>query len=194
MLFLPSQACVKPEPFAGRQDRWTLLVLSLFLSGCPLIISLDYVPSNSAKGEGAVQVGDFIYRPATQGTIRPREVAVPSEGIGRIFLAREISQVFADAVKGELAHSGYQVNQTVVQTQAQVATSVISGVVEEYALLEPGVFEVAASFTVTREDGTTHDSACRARHGEGVIEVMIKTAMRNCIQHFIVAAQDAKAF
>jgi hypothetical protein len=95
-------------------------------------------------------------------------------------------------VKGELAHSGYQVNQAVAQSQKPVP--VISGVIEEYALLEPGVFEVAASFTVTRKDGTTYDSACRARHNEGVIEVMIKTAMRNCIQHFIVATQDAKVF
>jgi hypothetical protein len=122
---------------------------------------------------------------------------VPSEGIGRIFLAREISQVFADAVKGELAHSGYQINQaiqTVAQTQAPMPAPVISGVIEEYALLEPGVFEVAASFTATRKDGTTHDSGCRVRHSEGVIEVMIKTAMRNCIQRFIVDAQDAKVF
>ena len=69
----------------GPLGQWALLALSLFLSGCPLIISLDYVPSNTVKGQGAVHVGDFIYRPATQGAVRPREVAVPSEVIGRIF-------------------------------------------------------------------------------------------------------------
>jgi hypothetical protein len=191
---------VKADLFTGRHRRWILLVLTLCLSGCPLIISLDYVPSNSAKGQGPVQVGDFIYRPATQGSVRPREVGVPSEGIGRIFLSGEIGVVFRDALKRELTHSGYQVNQVnqmnqmESRTQAQAATPVISGVVEKYALLEPGVFEVAASFAVIRQDGTRQDLACQARHNEGVIEVMIKTAMRNCIQQFILSGQEATVF
>lgn len=170
------------------------MVLSLCLSGCPLIISLDYVPSNNVKGQGPVQVRDFIYRPATQGAVRPREVGVPSEGIGRIFLSSEIGTVFTDAMKRELTHSGYQVNQTEGEGQAQPATPMISGVVEKYALLEPGVFEVAVSFTATKGDGTQQAFACEARHNEGVIEVMIKTAMRNCIQQFIVSAQEAAVF
>ena len=76
----------------------------------------------------------------------------------------------------------------------QAATPVISGVLEKYALLEPGVFEVTASFTVTKRDGTRQELACQARHSEGVIEVMIKTAMRNCIQQFILSAQEAAVF
>ena len=191
---LGAQPCVKADILAGRHGRWILLVLSLCLTGCPLIISLDYVPSNNAKGQGVVHVGDFIYRPATQRLVRPREVGVPSEGLGRIFLSGEIGAVFTDALKRELTHSGYQVNQREGQTQEQAATPVISGVLEKYALLEPGVFEVTASFTVTKRDGTRQELACQARHSEGVIEVMIKTAMRNCIQQFILSAQEAAVF
>lgn len=117
---------------------------------------------------------------------------MPSEGIGRIFLSGEIGAVFADALKRELTHSGYQVNQVEVRTQA--STPVISGVVEKYALLEPGVFEVTASFVATKRDGTRQDLACQGRHNEGVIEVMIKTAMKNCIQQFILSAQHAAVF
>jgi hypothetical protein len=167
--------------------------LGLCLSGCPLIISLNYIPSNDAKGQGSLQVRDFIYRPATQGLVRQREVGVPSEGIGRIFLSNEISRVFADAVKGELAHSGYRLNQAEGEEQVPAATPVISGVVEKYALLKSGEFEVVASFSVTKQDGTRQDLSCQAHHNEGVIEVMIKTAMRNCIQQFILSAQDAKS-
>lgn len=189
-----SYRSVMPQALTNRYGRWIWLVLALFLSGCPLIISLDYIPSNDAKGQGSVQVSDFIYQPATQRSVRPREVGVPSEGIGRIYLSREIGIVFADALKRELIHSGYQVNQPEEpgRTPAPRETSVISGVVEEFALRELGVFQVTVSLTVTKQGGTQQEFACQARHDEGVIEVMIKTAMRNCIQQFILSAQSAK--
>lgn len=194
MLVLPARSPLKAKSLTGRHPGWILLILALCLSGCPLIISLDYVPSNSAKGQGPIQVEDFIYRPAAQGFLRPRELNVPSEGIGRIFLSREIGAVFSDALKRELMHSGYQVKQTEGLTQEQAPTPMISGVVEKYALLKTGVFEMAASFAVITRDGTRQDLVCQARHNQGAIEVMIKTAMRNCIQEFILGAQEAKIF
>ena len=38
-----------------------LAFLPLLLSGCPRVIVLEYVPSNSLKGHGAVQVEPFEY-------------------------------------------------------------------------------------------------------------------------------------
>lgn len=174
-------------------SRYALLagfVLTLCLSGCARVISIDYLPSNLSKGEGTVQIDPFVYRPAHEHLVRQREVEMAQEGIGTIFLSSEIGGVFAEALKRELTHSGYVV--------APAQERIISGVIDRFRLDGTGEaghkFELTVSSTITLHERTIYTHRCQSSETQGTIPIIMKEAMRDCIEQFMRGAQEAKAF
>ena len=95
--------------------RFTLLVLvTLVLSGCLRVISVDYVPANPYRGQGSVAIGPFQYSASQNGKIGPRHIESNPQGMGQFYLSKDVAEFLADAVAGELTFSGYSVNSTAV--------------------------------------------------------------------------------
>ena len=105
--------------------RFTLLVLvTLVLSGCLRVISVDYVPANPYRGQGSVAIGPFQYSASQDRKIGPRHIESNPQGMGQFYLSKDVAEFLADAVAGELTFSGYSVNSTAVLN--------ISGTIERF--------------------------------------------------------------
>jgi uncharacterized lipoprotein YajG len=180
-------------------NRFSLLLLPLaivVLTGCPGVIALDYVPSNSLKGQGMVQVDAFRYeyRGSRPGPARFRseEIESSTEDIERLYLSQDIGEFFAKALKSELTHSGYQV---VASHDLHVA-----GVVDRFSFdwtqAEDEVFELDVTYRVTRGQTTLYTYTCRSKQRKSVTlwagGVLMKAGVKDCIEQFIRGAQGAK--
>src|SRR5918997_2172158 len=89
--------------------RWAaaLFPFVLILSGCPRILSIDYQPSNTIKGEGTIQIGPFRYMPFENGQVHAKQVQLNAQAAGSLYLSEDVAAFFAEALRRELASSGY---------------------------------------------------------------------------------------
>lgn len=168
--------------------RFLLLLGSAFLAGCAATLPISYTPSNLTKGSGSVAVEQFIYTAARNGKFPPNQ---PEErGIGTIYLSEDIASLFTDAVRKELRFSGYGL--------AANANSTIHGTIDRFSYNWVGFtlqkIDVAVTFEV-RRGGKVLYSRAIASHKEapkapGYETEAIKSAMSDCIQHFIEDAHS----
>jgi hypothetical protein len=165
----------------------------LFLAGCPRIVHIDYQSSGSIQGQGTVHIGNFSYVASEQGQLSPRQVELHPRAAGSLYLSNEVGAFFADAVKQELAHAGYQVQEG--------ADRSVSGRIHRFFLdwvdTSEMTFQAKVEFTVRRNDQVqyTDTVSCRAEKpkmvtGDGAV---IADGTRTCIVQFLQAAQEAKA-
>lgn len=169
-----------------------LVVIGLLIAGCPRVISLNYVPSNHLRGHGRLQVDPFDYRAPKEGIEPSKEIEADGQEFEVSYLSQNIGTFFTNALKSELAHSGYEV------TSADQL--VISGTVErfyfDFERPDGQVFEIHVSYTVRRNGVVAYSDVCESKQQRSTAlttsGLVIKAGIKDCIEHFIKDAQDAK--
>lgn len=176
-----------------RADIPVFLVLAaVLLAGCPRVISLDYVPSNKLRGQGRLQVETFEYRMPKKGIERPKEMGGDAQEFEIFYLSQDIGAFFTDALKKELAHSGYEVQ--------PAEKAVVSGTIErfyfDYERPDGQVFEIHVSYRVSHGGAQTFSYVCESTQERSTTlttsGLVIKAGIKDCIERFIQAAQSAK--
>ena len=178
------------------RHRWpvaALLIVACLSSGCPRVLYLDYQPSNSLKGNGTVQVAPFLYAGHPTGLMKQKKVESSSRDVEALYLSQDIGEFFTNAVRQELAFSGYHVQ----PGEARI----VSGTIEHFFLDYVGEaeqrFEIRATFKVNRTDAAVFATACRSnlRQSMGWMKsgVLIKQGITDCVEQFMNSAQAAGA-
>jgi hypothetical protein len=170
-----------------------ILLLAPLMAGCPRIVSIDYQPSTSVQGQGIVKVEGFRYVPSEEGRVNSRQVQLHPGAPGSLQLTHDIATFFADAVKQELAHAGYQVDSG--------ADRSVSGTIKQFYLdwvdTSKMTFQASVEFTVRQNDHVLYSDtvSCRSERpktvtGDGAV---IAEGTRACITQFLRAAQQTNA-
>ena len=176
------------------RHRWpvaALLIVAYLNFGCPRVLYLDYQPSNSIRGNGAVQVAPFIYAGHPTGLMKQKELESGSRNVEALYLSQDIGELFTNAVKQELTFSGYQVQ----LGEARI----VSGTVEQFFLDYVGEveqrFEIRVTFNVNRKDAAVFTSVCRSNLQESVEWInsglLITRGIKDCIAQFMNSARAA---
>jgi hypothetical protein len=169
-----------------------LILVSWMIAGCPRVISLDYVPSNSLKGQGRLQVNTFDYRAPAQGVERPKEMQADADEFEVFYLSQNIGEFFTNALKSELDHSGYEV----ASTGELVITGTVDRFYFDYERPEGQVFEIRVSYTVRRSGAAVYSHACESRQEQSTAlstsGLVIRAGIKHCIERFLQDAQHAR--
>ncbi len=176
------------------QHRWpvaALFIVACLSVGCPRVLYLDYQPSNSIRGNGAVQVAPFIYAGHPTGLMKQKELESSSRNVEALYLSQDIGEFFTNAVRQELVFSGYRVQPD--------ESRVLSGTVEHFFLDYVGEieqrFEVLVTFKVNRTDAAVFTSVCRSNLQQSVdwmnSDLLIKRGIKDCIEQFMNSARAA---
>jgi hypothetical protein len=176
------------------QHRWlvaALFVLACLSVGCPRVLHLDYQPSNSIRGNGTVEVAPFLYTGHPTGLVKQKELESSSRNVEALYLSQDIGEFFTNAVRQELAFSGYQVQ----PGEARI----VSGTVEQFFLDYVGEveqrFEIRVTFNVNRTDAAVFASACRSDLRRSMdwmkSDVLITRGIKDCIEQFMNSARAA---
>jgi hypothetical protein len=168
---------------------WLVLVLAV---GCVRVLSIDYQATNTTQGQGVVQVASFQYQPANEQRVRPHEVETPEKSEAKLFLSETVATAFARAVQSELTRSGY--------TFMEGGSRTISGVVTRFYLdwRKEGerTFELEATYVVQLEGQRPFSWSCSSvKTGPDMLQadaLLIKAGMADCVQRFLLAAQEAQ--
>jgi hypothetical protein len=170
-----------------------LIGLAILLAGCPRVISLDYVPSNKLRGQGRVQIETFEYRMPDKGIEKPKEMGADPQEFEVFYLSQDIGTFFTNALKSELVHSGYEV--------LPAGDTVVSGRIGrfyfDYERPDGQAFEIHVSYTVSHSGSSVYSYVCESAQQRSTTlttsGLVIKAGIKDCIERFIQAAQDAKA-
>ena len=181
---------------SGRSRLWTagLLLCVVTATGCPRMASLDYQPTNPLKGQGTVGTAPFRYQASDEQLVRPRQVETSPSAKTALFLTREIGVFFSEALRLELARSGY--------TMSDSSDRIVSGIITRFYLDwrsgEDRSFELAADYTVQSGERTLFSWHCSSvQTGANMLAedgILIRKGMADCMHRFIEAAQYAKVF
>lgn len=174
--------------------RWSvaaLVIVAWASVGCPRVLHLDYQPSNSIKGNGTVEVAPFLYAGHPPRLVKQKEPSY--RDVEALYLSQEIGEFFTNAVRQELAFSGYHVQ----PGEARI----VSGTVEQFFLDYLGEveqrFEIRATFKVNRTDAAVFASECRSNLQQSVdwmhSDLLIKRGIKDCIEQFMNSARAAGA-
>lgn len=169
-----------------------VLLIAILVSGCPHVISLDYVPSNSYVGQGQVGVDRFEYLPFKRGELGARHVEVNPQAAGRFYLSQTVPEFFTDALKRELIHSGYQVVPSAAQS--------ISGVIERFYYnpvdAQEASIELIVQYVVRNQEKEIYTQSVKVvrKMSKSLLAVsqLIHTATRESIHQFLTGAREAK--
>ena len=179
-----------------RMPTWAVphlvMCIAILGAGCPRVISLDYIPSNKLKGQGRLQVEPFEYRAPEKGIETPKEMGADAQEFEVFYLSQDIDTFFTDAVRSELVHSGYEV--------APGETVAVSGRIErfhfDYERADGQAFEIHVSYTVSRGGASVYSYVCESVQQRSTTlttsGLVIKAGIKDCIERFIQAAQDAE--
>ncbi len=166
-------------------------LLVVCLAGCLEMLSIDYQPANPFKGQGRVQVAQFEYVPAQHQRLRPRQVETNPKTPGELLLSEPVGQFFTEAVRRELAHSGYQVGEE--------PERVLGGVIERFYLdwgqTDEQTMEVRVAYVLRSRGTTVFSHTCRSVSSRTRAPmndtVLITEAVKDCIHQLLGAAQAA---
>ena len=181
---------------SGHSRLWTagLLLCLVTATGCPRMASLDYQPTNPLKGEGTVGTAPFRYQASDEQLVRPRQVETSPSAKTALFLTQEIGVFFSEALRLELARSGYQLEEP--------SDRIVSGTITRFYLDwrsgEDRSFELAADYTVHSGERTLFSWHCSSvQTGANMLAedgILIRKGTADCMHRFIEAAQDARVF
>jgi len=174
--------------------RWpvaALVIVACVNVGCPRVLHLDYQPSNSIKGNGTMEVTPFLYAGHPPRLVKQKEPR--SRDVEALYLSQDIGEFFTNAVRQELAFSGYHVQ----PGEARI----VSGTVEHFFLDYIGEveqrFEIQATFQINRTDAAVFASECRSSLQQSVdwmsTGLLIKRGIKDCIEQFMNSARAAGA-
>jgi hypothetical protein len=178
------------------RHRWpvaALLIVACLSSGCPRVLHLDYQPSNSMKGNGTVQVAPFLYAGHPTGLMKQKELESSSRHVEALYLSQNIGEFFTNAVRKELAFSGYNVQ----PGEARIVSGTIEHFFLEYVGEAEQRFEILATFNVNRTDAAVYASSCRSNLQQVrdwmKSGLLIERGIKDCIEQFMKSAQAAGA-
>jgi hypothetical protein len=175
--------------------RWAaaLFPFVLILSGCPRILSIDYQPSNTIKGEGTIQIGPFRYMPFENGQVHAKQVQLNTQAAGSLYLSEDVAAFFAEALRRELVSSGYQVEP---EDQRSLGGSVDQFYLDWIDAAEM-TFDMSVTYIVRHGDRVVYTDkvSCQANRPKSLMadSAIIRDATKECIIQFIQTAQGAKA-
>lgn len=169
-----------------------LLLLAVMTAGCPRIVSMEYQPTNSLKGEGTVGIAPFRYQPSEEHRVRPRQVETNPASKTTLFLPQEIGVFFTDALRLELGRSGYRLDET--------SDRVLSGTIARFYLdwksAQDRSFELIADYTVRSGERTLFTWHCASvqKGANRLAEdgILIRAGIADCMHRFMAAAQEAR--
>jgi len=169
-----------------------LLLCALTVAGCPRIVSLDYQPGNPLRGQGTVGTAPFRYQPSDEKHVRPRQVETNLSAKADLFLSQEIGVFFSDALRLELNHSGYTVNDS--------TDRIVSGTITRFYLDWKSEgdrsFELAVDYMVRSDERILFSWPCSSiQKGPNMLAkdgIFIRAATADCMRRFIEAAQSEK--
>jgi hypothetical protein len=169
------------------------LLAVMVLTGCPRVLYLDYQPSASIKGSGAVRVGVFTYAGHPKGLMRQKEVESGEQDPEVLYLSQNIGEFFAAALTKELAFAGYE--------PRPESSRAVSGTIEQFYLDYVGrhdqLFRIETTFLVARESAAAFTTSCRSERQQVKdwmkSGTLIERGVRDCIEMFIKEAQAAGA-
>jgi hypothetical protein len=181
-----------PQEPRRKCGRVALLLIAVLLSGCPHLISLDYVPNNPYVGQGQVGVERFEYLPLKRGELGPRHVEVNPQAAGRFYLSQTVPEFFAEAVKRELIHSGYQVTSS--------ADLEVSGQIERFYYnpvdAQEASIELIVHYVVRNQEREMYTQSVKVlrKTSKSLLAVsqLIHVATRESIHQFLTGAREAK--
>lgn len=175
---------------------WTtcLLLLIAATAGCPHVVSMEYRPTNSLKGQGTVGTAPFRYQPADDHRVRPRQVETAPASKNKLYLVQEIGVFFADALRKELDRSGYRTTEP--------SDRIVSGTITRFYLDwkngQERSFELVVDYEVRSGERTVFTWHCTsAQKGPNLLVqdgILIREGIADCTHRFLAAAQDANAF
>lgn len=168
-----------------------LLILTLE-SGCPHVISLDYVPDNPYQGQGQISIDRFVYLPSDQGRIGPRSLETNAQAAGRFYMSHKVEEFFADAVGRELTHAGYRLNPS--------ADLKISGVIERFYYdpvdVREATVELIVRYRVRHQEQEVYTQSVRVLRETSksllAVSQLIHSATKESIRRFLAGAFEAK--
>ncbi len=185
---------IVPRRFAFSHSLWAigLLLCVVTAAGCPRIVSLDYQPDNSLRGQGTVGTAPFRYQAYDEQRVRPRQVETNPSAKANVFLSQEIGVFFSDALRLELNHSGYTVNDSSDRT--------VSGTITRFYLdwksEEDRSFELAVDYVVRSGERILFSWPCSSiQKGPNMFAkdgILIRGGTADCMRRFIEAAQAEK--
>ena len=168
-----------------------LFALSVLALGCARMVTVDYEPSNSLKGQGVLSVVPFRYEAADEHRVRPREVESIQGAQRELFLTQEVGAFFTEALRRELAHAGYTVNES-------GALTVSGSITRFYADWKRDVdrlFELNATYNVRSGEQIVFTWACSTvQKGPNTLAqdtILIRKGTADCMHRFIQASQEA---
>ena len=184
-------ATLLDKRYTGR-FRFALLLIVTLLAACPHVISLDYVPNNPYHGQGQVSVDRFGYLPSDRGQVGPRHVETNPQAAGRFYLSQQVAEFFADAVRRELMHSGYQISPS--------ADLRISGMIERFYYdpvdVQEASVELIVRYTVRNQENEIYTQSARVlrKTSKSLLAVsqLIHAATRESIHQFLTGAREAR--
>ena len=181
-----------PQEPRRKCGRVALLLIAVLLSGCPHLISLDYVPNNPYVGQGQVGVERFEYLPLKRGELGPRHVEVNPQAAGRFYLSQTVPEFFAEAVKRELIHSGYQITSSAhLEVSGQIERFYYNPVDAQEASIELIVQYVVRN---QRKEVYTPSVKVVRKMSKSLLAVsqLIHAATRESVHQFLAGAREAK--
>jgi hypothetical protein len=169
-----------------------LFLCAVVLGGCGRVISLDYEPINSSKGQGPVEITPFQYQALEEHRVRPRQVETNPEARTALFLSQDISSFLTEALRKELIRAGYS------PTGSSALT--VSGTIRRFYIdWKTGtdrLFELSVAYSIRSQEGPlfTWDCSSLQKGPDSFVEdgILIRKATADCMQRFLHAAQDAK--
>ena len=169
-----------------------ILLASIATAGCLRVLSLDYQATNSVRGQGTVHVSDFHYQAADEQRVRPHEVETPPRSEAKLFLSESIGVLFSQALQSELVRSGY----TVTESSSQIITGVVTRFLLDWTKETELTFMLDVAYLVESDGRQPFSWHCASlKNGPAGLEadaVLIRAGIADCIEHFLLAARDAK--
>ena len=180
--------------FAFSHSLWTigLLLCVVTTAGCPRIVSLDYQPSNPLRGQGTVGTAPFRYKPSDEKLVRPRQLETNPSAKADLFLSQEIGVFFSDALRLELNHSGFTVN----DSPDRIVSGTITRFYLDWKSEGDRSFELAVDYMVRSDERILFSWPCSSiQTGPNMLAedgILIRAGTADCMRRFIEAAQAAK--
>ena len=158
------------------------------------MVSIDYQPTNTLRGQGMVGTAPFRYQASDEHRVRARQVETNPSAKTELFLTQEIGAFFAEALRLELGRSGYRLKEP--------SDRIVSGTITRFYLDwrsgENRSFELAVGYTVQSGERTLFSWDCSSvQKGPNMLAedgILIRKGTADCMHRFIEAAQEANAF
>jgi hypothetical protein len=169
-----------------------LLLCAVMIGGCGRVISLDYEPINSLQGQGPVEIAPFQYQAFDEHRVRARQVEGNPAARTDLFLSRDISSFFTEALRKELIRAGYSQN----ESNAVTVSGSISRFYLDWKTGANRLFELRVTYVIRSQERTlfTWDCSSLQKGPETLVQdgILIRKATADCMQRFLHAAQEAK--